>query len=209
MGDDPITVWIHRIADGDEVAAEGIWNSYFSKMANWAERKLKSWQRRVSDEEDIALEAMHSLIRGIQAQRFPKLDDREDLWKLAMVLTARKATQHRRRESAQKRGGGHVGGESMLAPSEQDYTAGIEQVMGQEPTPEFVVETGETCDQLLGLLGDETLREIALAKLAGYENEEIAEQKQCSERTIARRLKSIRQIWQEASLDSNDADSLP
>ncbi len=44
--------------------------------------------------------------------------------------------------------------------------------------------------------GNAELRSIALWKLEGYSNEEIAGKLGCVERTIERRLQLIRQIWE-------------
>ena len=44
-----------------------------------------------ADEEDVALSAFDSFCRGDGAGRFPRLDDRDDLWRLLLLLTARKA----------------------------------------------------------------------------------------------------------------------
>jgi DNA-directed RNA polymerase specialized sigma24 family protein len=51
---------------------------------------------------------------------------------------------------------------------------------------------------LLGLLDDDSLRQIARLKLEGYTNEEIAERLGIVERTVERRLNRIRRQWMEA-----------
>ena len=53
--------------------------------------------------------------------------------------------------------------------------------------------------RLLGRLGDEQLRQIALDRMDGYTTEEIAERLGCARRTVARRLDLIRQTWSEES----------
>ena len=69
------------------------------------------------------------------------------------------------------------------------------QVAGNEPTPEFAVQVGEQCAQLLDCLDDDVLRQVAIAKLEGYTNNEIAEQQGTSRRTVERQLGLIRRIW--------------
>ncbi|QDT28771.1 ECF sigma factor [Gimesia panareensis] len=49
----------------------------------------------------------------------------------------------------------------------------------------------------LGHLGDERPRDIAVLKLEGYTNEEIAENLSVTVRTIERKLKRIRLAWGE------------
>jgi DNA-directed RNA polymerase specialized sigma24 family protein len=45
-------------------------------------------------------------------------------------------------------------------------------------------------------LGDETLRRMALQRMEGYTNEEIAARHACSPRTVANKLKLIRMKWE-------------
>ncbi len=96
MSDD-VTRWIRRLADGDELAAQRIWERYFEDLTRLARKRLAGLPRRAADEEDVALSAMNSFYRGALAGRFPQLSDREDLWKLLVTITARKATAQRRR----------------------------------------------------------------------------------------------------------------
>jgi hypothetical protein len=48
---------------------------------------------------------------------------------------------------------------------------------------------------LFGSLADESLRVVALLKLEGYSNEEIARSLDCSLRTEERKLEVIRKLW--------------
>ena len=66
---------------------------------------------------------------------------------------------------------------------------------GPEPTPEFAVEMVEAVDRLFKQLDDDELRQIALHKLEGYTNEEIASKIGCVPSTVKRRLRLIRKTW--------------
>jgi len=199
---DDVTQWIVRLTDGDEIAAQAIWEQYFDKLVRLARAKLESVPRRVADEEDVALSAMHSFYRGAMQDRFPRLNDRQDLWRLLVTITARKAVAQRRRLQAQKRGGGDVRGESVFVRSEEllggndDKEGGIGKVLGEEPTPEFACQVAETCTELLDRLDDEELKTIALFKMEGYSNQEIAEELDCVMRTVERKLARIREKWE-------------
>jgi hypothetical protein len=46
---------------------------------------------------------------------------------------------------------------------------GLEQVVGDSPTPEFAVIMADECGRLLGQLDDD-LRKIAVAKMEGFTN---------------------------------------
>jgi DNA-directed RNA polymerase specialized sigma24 family protein len=73
----------------------------------------------------------------------------------------------------------------------------LAQQPGPAPTPEFVAMVDEECERLLQALGDEELRRIAVWKLEGLTNEEIAERMSCITRTVERKLKRIRDKWTE------------
>src|SRR5262249_35733985 len=102
--------------------------------------------------------------------------------------TARKAIDAVDRELAEKRGGGAVGGGSSL-----------EGAIGTEPTPAFAAEVADQCRALLDLLGDPDLRRVALWKLEGYTNAEIAGLLERSVATVELKLKRIRLKWEAAS----------
>ena len=187
-----VTQWIIQLGRGDPQAAEKLWKQYFSKLVRLAGNRLSGVPRRAADEEDVALSAMHSFCRGLAEQRYA-IDNHEDLWKLLVTITARKACAARRRHYTQKRGGGRVRGESAFGRADEDQ--GIGAVLGDEPTPELACMVAEDCRQLLERLGDETLRQVALYTLEGYSTAEIAAKLNCLQRTVQRKLNTIRQIW--------------
>jgi DNA-directed RNA polymerase specialized sigma24 family protein len=76
---------------------------------------------------------------------------------------------------------------------------GIELVMGREPSPALACELAETCRVRLEQLGDKTLQAIALQKMEGYTNHEIAAQLNVTVRTVERKLMRIRRRWENVS----------
>ena len=52
---------------------------------------------------------------------------------------------------------------------------------------------------MLEILGDEELRRIARWKMEGHTNGEIAAKRGCLERTVERKLRVIRRLWEDAS----------
>ena len=103
--------------------------------------------------------------------RLPRLDDRDDLWAVLVTLTERKAFALADRETAAKRGGGHVRGDSIFGAD-----GGAANVAAPDPTPAFAAEVAETCEQLLARIADHdpVLRDIAVWKLEGHTNDEVA-----------------------------------
>ena len=84
-----------------------------------------------------------------------------------------------------------------IYPLGPDDEAAIMQFVGIEPTPDFATQVADECRRLLDLLGDDSLRRVAVWKMEGYSNDEIAERLDCSRRTVARKLEAIRILWSE------------
>ena len=190
------TLLLEKVQDGDSSAAQVIWEEYFNKLLRLAQRKLGGLPRRVADEEDVALSAMNSFLQGARHGKFPQLADEDDLWRLLVTITARKAHAQQRRHFAEKRGGGAVRGESVFFNGEDsNAVAGMGQVLGSEPTPQFAAEVAEEFCDLLDRLEDPTLQSVAHWKMEGYTNEEIAEKLGRNVRTVERKLALIRQTW--------------
>ncbi len=191
-----LTNWLQALAAGDEQAQGELWAAYYDKLVRYAQRKLEASPLRTADEEDVALSALYSFYRGVAAGRFPDLEDESSLWRLLLTITARKASRRRRAETTQSRGRGQVRGESYFAVTDSDsQRAGIQQVPDGEPTPDLVNIVAENCRLLIGALENTQLQTIALMKLEGYTNREIAEHFDVIERTIERKLQRIRQAW--------------
>lgn len=194
-----VTAWIDGLKQGSNDSAQELWERYFSQLVQLARARLPNSTRRDFDEEDIAISAFHSLCHGVRNRKFPRLDDRNNLWSLLVVITARKAANRQRAALSQKRGAGTVQGESGFFESRtaDADVDGVHHIVGREPTPALVAEFSDECEFLLKQLPDEHMRQIALMKLAGYENSEIATKAGCGLRTIERRLGLIRRIWTE------------
>lgn len=191
-----VTFWLGRLKSGDRSAVQQLWERYFDRLVRLARKRLAGSPRRAADEEDAVLSAFHSFCQRVEKGRFPQLEDRTDLWRLLVVITSRKALKQVEADRRVKRGGGKVRGESIF-PGAAEEQAGIHAVADGQPTPEFAVQMGEEVRELLARLGDPKLCEMALLKLEGYSNEEIAQRLQCALRTVERRLRGIRAIWSE------------
>lgn len=195
--EESVTRWIGGLKTGDETAARELWNRYFARLVGLARARLAGRPARGADEEDVALSAFDSFCRGAAEGRFPRLEDRDDLWRLLVVITARKTADLRRRENAAKRGGGMSA--AGPDPADGSDTDVLDRIAGREPDPEFAAAVGEQFRLLFDGLGDETLRRVAVLKMEGYANNEIADRLGCVPRTVERKLRLIRSKWEGAA----------
>jgi DNA-directed RNA polymerase specialized sigma24 family protein len=189
--DDAVTRLIDRLRAGDHDAAERLWRTYFPRLVRLARAHLRGSPRRAADEEDVALGAFDSFCRGVEEGRFPRLTGRDALWDLLVTIALRHAADWRRHETRQKRGGGAVRGDSALAGS-----LGFDALPGDSPDPGFEAAMAERVRRLLDLLGDDELRRIAVWKMEGATNDEIADRLECVTTTVERRLRLIRATWE-------------
>src|SRR5215472_4676449 len=109
-GDDSVTHWLAGVKGGDPVAVERIWHRYFASLVRLARAHLRTAPRGAEDEEDAALSAFDSFCDAAAHGRFPRLEDRDDLWRVLVTITARKAMDQASRQRAGRRGGGRVVG---------------------------------------------------------------------------------------------------
>jgi DNA-directed RNA polymerase specialized sigma24 family protein len=197
---DPVTLWIAQLKQGNPVAAQKLWDSYFPRLVGLARAKLRGMPRRAADEEDVALTAFDSFCRRAGRGHFPQLGNRDDLWQLLALITARKAVDLVEHDRRRKRGGGDVEGESALLGPDGSGP-GFDRLVGSEPTPEFAVQMAEECGRLLHRLGDDDLRAVALWRMEDRTVEEISALLGCVPRTVERKLRLIRDIWSRPSKD--------
>ena len=178
-----ISLWIDQLKEGNCVAGQKLWNRYVQRLARLACAKLGNFGRTVEDEEDVALSVFHALLRGTENGRFPKLDDRNDLWQILSMLTEKKAIDSVRRMRAQKRGGNEV--------AENETTLLIDG----EPTPDMAAQYKDTLNSLINEIPDEHVRLVVAGKLEGRTIGELSKQLGLARRTIDRKLQLVRKIW--------------
>ncbi len=190
MADTPITQWIRGTQAGDAESEAALWTHYFAIVVRLARSRMHALQGGIYDEEDAAASSLHSVFRGIKSGGFPELHDRHNLWRVVVLITRRKLRAQWRRETAARRGGQAVRPDEPQVP--------IEEVICDEPTPDFVTELMDETECLLEKLDDDQQRRITVLKLDGFTNDEIAEQLKCSSRSIRRKLERIRNVWERA-----------
>jgi DNA-directed RNA polymerase specialized sigma24 family protein len=192
-----VTRWIGDLQAGGDSAAQQLWERYFQRLVHLARARLRAERRAgaVEDEEDAALSAFDSFCRGAAAGRFPKLADRDGLWRLLVVITLRKVMAQVGRQAARKRGGGRLVGESAVIGGDAAEGRGLDRIADDEPSPEMTALVVDEYRRLRDGLASDALRQMLDLRLQGYTREEIAERLDCTERTVRRKLDLIREAW--------------
>lgn len=191
------TKLLKRLKLGDQEAASELISRYFQRVVRLAEKHLANHRVHLTAGDDIAASVFESLWK--KAERGDFTDDdlatSEELWKLLCRIVSFKSRDHLRRESAQKRGGDVLKGQSFFSNSLNTEPDGIENVAANQLCIADVLILKEEHDRLLELLDSELLEQIAIMRLEGFRVVEIAENFQKTERWVGRKLNLIRKIW--------------
>ena len=192
--DGSITRLVLGVRDGSNSAATQLWDHFASKLYRLAETRLRN-KSGMCGSEDIALDAFYSFLKGQQNGRFSELTTRDQAWRMLAVIVIRKAINALRYEHRQRRNRA-----STVPRATVDLAA---QAHSTEETLSPYFHEGahslnEIMEELLAKLDDIQLRQIAIDKLFGYTNQEIARKQGCSLATVERRLRLIRARWEGA-----------
>ena len=198
MSPGSVTRWIADLKNGDCSAAQPLWERYHSRLIGLARQRLIRSAHLPGDEEDVVQIAFHRFFRGIVSGRFPRLDDRNDLWRLLVLITSRSAIDKARRNRLPVASAPTLPPDSRSIILAENETL-IEEIACIEPTPDLAAEMIEQYERLLHRLDEPTLRRIAVWKLEGFTNGEIAKKLSCSRRTVIRKLEIVRLIWSNES----------
>jgi RNA polymerase sigma factor (sigma-70 family) len=177
-----VTIWLNRLSEGDTQAAQILWDRFFERMVRVARSRLAQNGNQKGEEEDVALSAFHEFFRAVADDRFAQLANRNDLWQVLYLLISRKAVDHYRHAKRQKR--------DELRTVALDHDVAV-----SDTDPALTAGIADDLRALFDRLPSSTLRQVAVLKLDGYTNEEIAEQLHCTVRTVRRRVGLIRSLW--------------
>ena len=170
-----------RAAQQDRASAVGpLLAVYFDRLVQLARKRLQDLPGLANYDEDLALRSFYSVYRRVRDPERPlHLAGRDDLWRLLATRTISRAIDLIRR---------HRPGE---VPGDYD----LEHFLTREPTPEEAAATADECRRLLDALEDPELMQVALWKVEGHTNEEIAARLDCVPRTVERKVARIRLLW--------------
>ena len=187
-----VTGWLNYAKSGDPDAVSHLCDRYFKRLAEVARARFGASNRVVADEEDIANSVLETLFRNFANGQFPELQDRNDLWSLLLTITNRKVASQIRSNLRQKRGSGHV---IAMTDMQGDIHPEIDFSASKYPTHETLSILSDLCNTLVDRLKDPDIQQIAVLKLAGYSNREIAFKLERLPKSIDRKMNIIREQW--------------
>ena len=181
--------WINKLSEGDKCAQEILFKKFFSRLISLAKSKMHEMNTVPRDEEDVAVSAFRSFCSGIEGGEF-SVDNEGELWAILFTITTRKACAERRRQYAEKRGGGKATIRQSDGEEDDDV---FEAVAGREPSPELAQAMADAADELLAIFENSSKqRQVLEMKLQGYTVSEISKATGLTESNIHKHLKNIR-----------------
>jgi RNA polymerase sigma factor (sigma-70 family) len=178
-----------------ELAARVVWDRYFNMLLVLARDQLSARVRSREDEEDV-LQSMYKSFCARQRRGDFDLANRDELWSLLVQITLRKARNTANRHRQGKRDIRREHAPSAKTPS----GSVLDAIDTDGPTPAEAALLNEALERRFQALKDPDLRQIALWKLEGYTNQEIASMLDCVPRTVERKLARIRDYWDRSDL---------
>jgi RNA polymerase sigma factor (sigma-70 family) len=174
-------------------AAQQIWERYFRALLELARNNLDRRVRRRVDEEDVLQSMYKSFCLRLQRGEYD-LANRDALWKLLVTITLNKTRNAAKNHGRKRR---DIGREQAMPGGDEADSArwALEQMEAAGPSPAEAVVLNEALQRRLEALADADLEQIALRRLEGYTNREIADKLGCVERTVERKLGLIRDTW--------------
>lgn len=198
-----VTGWVRLAKQGDDEAAQQLWERYFQRIVQLARRRIEG-SSAAFDAEDVALSTFDQVFRAMREERLDALEDRCELWRILRLSALRRAADRVRTEGAAKRGGGRAAGATQQRARRVEID--LDRLPSRIDEPQFTAIMSEECLRLLTSLRDDELEQVAKWKLEGLTNDQIAAGLGYSRRTVQRMVQNIRDIW---SRDQDSAGPLP
>lgn len=174
---------IPRVRAGDQAAAEKVFDRYAQQLARLAEQHLSRRIAQRVEGEDVVQSVFRTFFQRAERGEF-QIRSSDQLWKLLVTITVRKARMQARRHSAEKRN----------VELESDDPAALIAAIDREPGPDEAKILDDEIDRVLSGMPSsqqELYRRVLELKLAGHSNREIAAQLELVSRNVDRMLNRL------------------
>ncbi len=202
------TKLISPFKDGDEQALEMLRQRCWPILVNLAHKKLGGGRRAEMEDEDVAQEAFWGFYRSFKAGKVPRLENRQHLFAVLTLITARKAANRfpRGKNAKQVRVQGESELKFLAGGGESSSLDGLAQIVDSAFGPAEQASLKDLLSRFFDALPDD-LRDIAERWYAGCANRDIAAATGWSVQTIRQKIKErILPKWQQVFADSVNSD---
>ena len=196
MNPDPgsISQWVLRLKSGNPTATQAIWDRFYPKLVEAANKRLIKNPDPATSGEDIAQSSFRNVCLGVLEGKYPQLENRDDLWKLLLVSMINRVRSHYRSINAQKR----------AVSLEESIDSIDDELLVQFKSPAAQSELDDLIDFLLNKLDQEDpsgqLRQIAVLYLNEHSASDIAKIIHRRQTNILHKVQLIRALWEESLL---------
>lgn len=196
MNTDPgsISQWMLSLKSGNPTATHAIWERFYPKLVQAANKRLLKNPDPATSGEDIAQSSFRNVCLGVLEGKYPQLENRDDLWRLPMISMINRVRSHYRSINAQKR-----------TVAQQESIDWIDdELLTELNSHEAQSQLDDLIDFLLVKLDQEDssgeLRQIALLYLHEHSASEIAKILHKRKTNILHKVQLIRSLWEESLL---------
>ncbi|MEO1528446.1 MAG: ECF-type sigma factor [Planctomycetota bacterium] len=188
MSDEDSVDLLSRWKNGDESAANQLFDRYVDRLIRLARTRLSNRMQRRIEPEDVVQSAYRSFFRKAGENQYT-LQQSGDLWKLLATITLFKVRGQVEFHTAKKRG---VYAEESTGGNDEvsEYRIRPEAV-AEDPTPEDATAVVEQVQSVMQRL-DPQQRQILELALQNHDVDHISQEIQRSGRTVRRALQQIR-----------------
>jgi RNA polymerase sigma factor (sigma-70 family) len=178
---------VARWRTGDQQAASELFHRYSDRLVSLARSGMSAKLSQRIDPEDVVQSVYRSFFLNARDDRFD-LQRGGDLWRLLVAITLHKLQDQVERHLAKKRSV-----KVELSFGHEAALHGIQaDVFSRDPSPIEAVGLAEELEQVM-CQQLPLHRRILELRLQGHNHEEIAADTRCSQRTVIRVLKRIKQ----------------
>ena len=196
MSDSDSLELYRRVQEQDEAAARELFHRYLERLLALVRVRLSAKLVRRIDPEDVLQSAYRSFFTGAVDGRF-ELKKSGDLWNLLAAITLNKL---HRQIDYHRAGRRSVAAEKSASRSSLLFHSLPIEALARDPAPEEALILVDEVQYVMADLQQDQ-REILEMRLQGCKVSEIANQKNCSERTVRRTLEKIKIRLEKRLLD--------
>lgn len=179
--DDVFDDLLRRCRAGDEDATQEVVQRYSARLLGVARKLVGNKLQRRVDDEDIVQSALVTFFRRIEDGEFV-IRDHEDIWRLLVTITVRKAQKQGRHNSAEQRDVAREANGAWLAAA-----------FSRAPGPVEAIVFSEIIEDLARALENEKYGLVLEMILSGKTKADIAAELGISKRTVDRVLARVRE----------------